>query len=101
MKVAPWIFIALAAPVLVLAVLLRLRRDTWGRERRYVDLWSITHFASGSLGFLLGLGLPLVLVVAIAWELFELAVGVYEYPTNRVIDVALAVAGWLLAHALI
>jgi hypothetical protein len=97
--VSPWIFGALLVPAAAFAVLLRTHRDTWGREGRYVDYWSIPHFLVGVFGFLLGVALPVVAAIAVAWELIELAARVREYPANRVTDVVLAVAGWLAAYA--
>lgn len=93
------VFLGMSAVVASFAVFLRLHRDTWGREGRYVDLWSIAHFLVGSLGFMVGVELPHLIVIALLWELVEIAARVHEHPANRVIDVALAVAGWLVARA--
>lgn len=95
--VAPWRTIALiAAPFVVLGVLLRLRRDTWGRELPYFDLWSFGHIGAGFLLALVGIGLLWVFVLAVAWELIEMVAGIEEYPTNRVSDVIVAIAAWPL-----
>jgi hypothetical protein len=97
--VSPWLFGALLVPAAAFSVLLRTHRDTWGREGRYFDFWSIPHFLVGVFAFLLGVALPIVAAIAVAWELIELAARVREYPTNRLTDVVLAVAGWLAAYA--
>ena len=93
-RTIPEVFVAIALPAAVFSVLLRVRHATWGREGRYVDLWSIPHFLVGVVACLLGLELVHIAAIAIVWELVELAAHVREYPANRVIDVVLAVAGW-------
>ncbi|KAB2893919.1 MAG: hypothetical protein F9K40_16875 [Kofleriaceae bacterium] len=95
------VFLGMFVVVASFAVFLRLHRDTWGREGRYVDLWSIAHFLVGALAFLAGVELPYLMVISLLWELVELAARVHEHPANRAIDVALAAAGWLVARAAI
>lgn len=101
LAVAPWLFGGLMGVAAAGAVFLRTHRATWGREGRYVDYWSIVHLLFGVLGYLVGLDLIAVMVVAAAWELIELAARVREYPTNRVIDLALAAAGWTGANLVV
>lgn len=80
---------------------LRTHDETWGKERRYVDWWSVPHFLGGVILAMFGIGLVWVAGLAIAWEGIELATNVEEYPTNRVCDIVLAVAGWALVNALV
>lgn len=73
-------------------------RESLGWEGRYIDLWSIPHFTAGIGLWGLGLDLVGVIVVAIAWELVEIAANVYEHPTNRATDVVLAMLGWTVCY---
>src|SRR5690348_8313023 len=77
-------FVAVVVPMVVISAFLRTHRDTWGREAKYVDLWSIPHFLVGVLLWLVGLDLIWVTVLAVTWELIESVSRVHEYPTNRV-----------------
>jgi hypothetical protein len=93
--IAPWRTIALiAAPFVALGVFLRVRRDTWGRELPYFDLWSFGHLGAGLQLALLGFGLFWVFALAVVWEGIEIVCRVEEYPTNRVSDVIVALAAW-------
>jgi hypothetical protein len=96
----PWLIAAIGAPFGALAVLLRIRRHTWGKELPYFDLWSFGHLGAGLLLGVLGLGLVWVVVLAVLWELIEVAARIDEYPTNRISDVIVAVAAWPLGQAL-
>ncbi len=80
------------------SALLRARPKTWGRERPVLDWWSVPHGLSGVILGLFGLGLVPTAIVAIAWEGVEIACHVREYNVNRVTDVILAFAGWILAN---
>jgi hypothetical protein len=82
-------------------IALRTHTNTWGRERHYLDWWSVPHFLGGVLLAMFGIGLVWVAALATAWECVELASRVDEYPTNRVCDIALAVGGWALVNALV
>jgi hypothetical protein len=82
-------------------IALRTHQKTWGKELRYVDWWSVPHFLSGVLLAMFGIGVAWVAALAIAWELIEITAAVDEYPTNRVVDVVLALAGWLLVNAIV
>jgi hypothetical protein len=93
------VFIGIAVPTFLFSVFLRTHRDTWGRERTYLDLWSIPHFLVGVLLWLVGVDLIWAIVIAVTWELIERVSRVYEHPTNRVMDVVLAVAGWTITEA--
>jgi hypothetical protein len=77
------------------SVVLRVRADTWGKERPVIDWWSVPHFGAGVLLAMFGTGGAIVIGVAALWEGVELVSRVDEYPTNRVADIALAFAGWV------
>ncbi|HXF43941.1 MAG TPA: hypothetical protein VNK70_00460 [Candidatus Paceibacterota bacterium] len=78
--------------------------DLWA-EGKYVDLWSVNHFLSGVLvgALLLILKVPFLPAAVIAfllfvgYELFEVALQIEEHFTNRVTDVVIDVAGFLVA----
>lgn len=81
-------------------IALRTHQKTWGRELRYLDWWSVPHFLGGVLLAMFGIGFVWVTLLAAAWECIEMAAAVEEYPTNRVCDIALAVAGWATVNAI-
>lgn len=91
--VSPWVVVAIALPWTALSIVLRAHRDTWGRERKYVDLWSIPHVIGGVLLGLFGVGVVWVLALTVWWEFAESWSRVFEHVTNRVTDVVIAVAG--------
>lgn len=98
-RLVGWPAISLiAVPWMSLSIALRLRADTWGKERPVVDWWSVPHVVAGVLFGLLGVGGVLVAMIALVWECVELASRVYEYPTNRAVDVVLAISGWGIAN---
>lgn len=99
LAVSPAAFLALFIPAAILSAFLRTHLDTWGREGKFVDLWSIPHFMFGVLGYLMGIDVIYVGAIAATWELIEVAARVREYTTNRVTDVLLAVVGWGATHA--
>ena len=74
------------------------------RDAQPFDLWTIAHT---TLGLVMGawgvLGL-FVVIFTIGWEIFEWKVpgfGETESPLNRVVDVGVAVGGWLIVAGLI
>ena len=81
-------------------VALRTHQDSWGRELRYVDWWSVPHFIGGVLLAMFGIGGVWVFALAAAWECIELATNVEEYVTNRICDILLALAGWAIVNAI-
>jgi hypothetical protein len=89
-----WVLVTIFAIAAGVGFALTKHRQTWGREKRYIDAWSIPHFLAGTLMWGLGFGLAWVVAIATAWEGVEIASRVREYPTNRVMDVALAVFGF-------
>lgn len=100
-RVVQWVWIGGASMVWGAGgIALRAHQKTWGRELRYVDWWSVPHFLGGVLLAMFGIGLAWVVAVAAMWECIELAAAVDEYPTNRICDIALAVAGWAVVNAI-
>ncbi|MDQ5955692.1 MAG: hypothetical protein QG621_696 [Patescibacteria group bacterium] len=76
------------------------------REGAWLDLWSLVHLLSG-VSFGLGISylhfgaLPsflLVLVLLIAYELWEAMVRIAEAPTNRLMDVMVGLLGYSIAY---
>ena len=97
--VPAWLIAAIAVPWFALGVVLRVKQTTLGAEGKYVDLWSVPHCIGGVLLGLVGVPLGVVVAIAAVWEIVEIAARTREYPANRVIDVALAAAGWAVANA--
>jgi hypothetical protein len=95
-----WVIGALGVLWAVSNAVLRLKQDSLGAEGKYVDWWSIPHFTTGMLFGLFGLRLAFVVGLAITWEIVEICAHTAEYPTNRITDIVLAVAGWAAAIAL-
>ncbi len=89
---------AIAVPWIAFSIFLRVKRDSWGREGKYLDLWSIPHFIGGMLLACFGIGFWLVLALTSWWECVEALCRVYEHKANRVIDVVLATSAWLLTQ---
>src|SRR4051812_42924950 len=97
-RIVSWWAIGGVGVVWVVAnIVLRLKPKTLGKELPVVDLWSIPHYLTGVLFGLFGIGFGWVLGAAVTWECIEVASAVEEYPTNRVADVLLAIAGWITA----
>jgi ABC-type uncharacterized transport system permease subunit len=90
---------AIAVPWFAMGIVLRIRRDTWGREGRYLDLWSVPHFVTGVLLALLGIGALWVVALVLIWEVIEVVAKVFEHPGNRAVDVGLALIAWPVARA--
>lgn len=78
------------------------RTDMW-REGKWLDLWSVVHFLSGTS---IGLGfyflhfdalaaVLLALVALVAYEMWEMLVKIEETPTNRFMDVVVGMASFL------
>lgn len=98
--VAWWVVVVVIVPWTAISIFLRVRVKDYGQERPYLDLWSVPHFLGGVLLGMLGIELVLVAVIAALWEGVEVVSNVSEYKPNRVIDVALACAGWTLTNAI-
>lgn len=98
--IAPlWMIAVIGVPWLALMLFLRVHRETWGKELRYLDLWSVTHVVAGLLLGILGIGLVWVVLLTVAWELIEVVARVEEYLTNRITDVVVALVAWPVAQA--
>jgi len=100
LQTTPASLVSIVAPWIALTFFLGLHRETYGREGRYLDFWSISHFGAGIVAWSIGLGIGWSLALAIAWELVEIVSRVHEHPTNRVVDTLLALGGWFLADAI-
>jgi hypothetical protein len=94
-RVGPPILAVVGAAWLAFSLFLRVRRDDFGREGRYVDLWSVSHLLGGALLAMLGIPLGWSVALAVGWEAVEVVARVHEYPVNRLLDVVLATAGWV------
>lgn len=78
--------------------------NTYWREGRYVDLWSINHVLSGIVlaSLLFGLKAPfgwsLLAAVAlfVGWEVVEVLTGIKEHMPNMIMDVVCDLAGFLV-----
>lgn len=103
-----WLWRGIFVGVFVLATAVAVVFSEWiklstSTDKGPFDLYSLSH---GSAGLLFGAWfLPLwwVLVITIAWEMFEASVpgwGMREPFVNRATDVGLAVAGWFLVVGL-
>ena len=102
-----WVRIAFAvffaAVTVTIAILSDVAHVLPSTDRGPFDWYTIAH---GSAGLVFGAWfLPLwwVLVITIAWEMFEASVpgwGMHEPFLNRVIDVTVAVFGWFLVAGL-
>jgi hypothetical protein len=74
-------------------------QDPGGRDDTPLDRWTIVHCLAGVVFGIWVVPLFYVLVVIIVWECFEFSVegfGDQEVIMNRVVDVGVAVAGWLI-----
>lgn len=84
------------------------RTDVW-REGKWLDLWSVVHVLSGmSFGFGMHLfpwepsaSVVIVLVLLIAYEMFEVIAEIEETPTNRFMDVVTGMVGFLPVYFLL
>ena len=95
-----WTLLAIGIPWIGFSLLLRLRRDTIGKEGPVLDLWSIPHFVGGVLLGLFDVPLLSITLLVVGWELVESVSRIYEHLANRVADIILALVGWLLAQLL-
>ena len=99
-QTSPASMVSIVAPWTALTFFLWSQRETYGREGRYLDFWSISHFGAGIVAWSIGVGAVWLIALAVAWELVEIVSRVHEYPANRVVDTLLAVGGWFLADAM-
>lgn len=98
-KLVPlWVLLAIVVPWLAFSIVLRIRRDDWGREGKYFDLWSIPHAFAGVMLGLVDVRLVWVVLLTVWWEGVEAVSRVHEQVPNRFIDVAIACVGWSAAQ---
>ena len=83
-------------------------RDLGGKatdlDHTAFDRWSIVHTSAGVVMGLFSIPFLLVLVLTVAWEIFEIVApgfGEDEVPLNRLTDILVAWAGWLVFAGLI
>jgi RHS repeat-associated protein len=65
--------------------------------------WSAVHFLAGWIFFFMGAPFPVVAALTVLWEGFEMfahGFGENEVNSNRLADIGLAWAGWLISFAL-
>jgi hypothetical protein len=100
--VAAWIWalrlIAIAAGVAIAIVLIARDKDIQ-RDSTPFDYWTIAHTMAGVVMGAWSIPFPLVVIFTIAWEIFEYVVpgfGDTEIFSNRVVDIAVAWAGWII-----
>lgn len=102
-----WVLRALAFVIWIgmgIALVLRERRITarggaLDRDTTAFDLWTIPHTWAGVVFGLWGVPFTLVVLLTIAWEIFEWQVpgfGETESLGNRVVDIAVAWGAWIL-----
>jgi hypothetical protein len=96
-----WALLAIGLPWIAFSVYLRLHRDDLGREGKFLDWWSISHIIGGALLGSFDIGLVWVALLVIWWECVESVSLVFEYVTNRVTDIVIALLGWGIAQLLI
>ena len=79
---------------------------SWQIDGKYLDLWSMVHFLGGSLIaiaiFLLRVnfvvGLCLALTLMILWEIYEDNIVAGEQLSNKIVDVAIGLSGFLMTY---
>ncbi len=74
------------------------------RDDTAFDLWTIAHTTAGLVLGAWGIPFPLVVVFTVAWEFFEMYVpgfGDKEVFSNRVVDILVAIAGWLVVAGIV
>lgn len=81
--------------------------DIW-QEGKYLDWWSLTHILAGGvlagLSIFIGLGFWMGLLIAflilLSWEFYEVFRSIEESFKNRVMDMIIGIAGFLIAYPL-
>lgn len=74
-------------------------------EAKYLDLWSIVHVLFGVMlgivipffGFSFLVSVSIAVILLLAWELFESAVGIGEFAMNKFIDLLVGMIGYFIA----
>ena len=78
-------------------------------EGKYVDLWAVNHILAGAIlagiftlsGLNLFFGLAISTVLMIAWEVIEIWQDQIEFLGNKVLDVLLGIAGYVLMYLIV
>jgi hypothetical protein len=104
-----WIWVVrVVTPVLGIGWLIWLGRHERSLNDRHlpvhndtiaVDLWTIAHTMAGVVMGAWGIPLPLVVLFTIGWEFFEKyggGIGSDESLDNRIVDVVVALIGWIV-----
>lgn len=77
-------------------------------EGKYIDFWTVNHTLAGIViaGTVIFLNLPLWLsliilfVLTISWEIYETVKNIHESEANRIIDVIVAIIGFIVMYIL-
>ena len=107
-----WVFrigMAVAGAVIVFGSLgresdLKRRGLTAQRIPKVVDSWTLVHTCAGLVMGAWGIPFPLVALFTVGWEIYEYVVpgfGDTELMTNRVVDIAVAWAGWAIVAGIV
>jgi hypothetical protein len=75
-------------------------------EGKHIDFWSVNHTLAGGviagstifLNFSFWLSVAILLSLTIIWEIYETVKNIHETTKNRVIDVIVAVIGYILMY---
>lgn len=101
--VAPWLRWGVTGVWLVATIILGIidfkKTNDPSRDATPLDRWTIIHTGAGVVFGLWSVPLLYVLIAVIFWECFEFAVagfGDQEVILNRVVDVVVALLGWLV-----
>jgi hypothetical protein len=95
------LLLAIGVPWIAGSIYLRIHRAGVGGEGKYLDWWSVPHIVGGALLGLFDIGLVWVLLLTIWWECVESVSRSFEYFTNRVTDIVIAVVGWSIAQLIV
>jgi len=79
------------------------------QEREYVDFWNIPHLLFGAMFFCICFlfnlrfvfSLILLIILKMAWEIYEQKNFIRETPANSVLDVITGIIGFLLSYFII
>ena len=78
-------------------------------EGKYIDLWAVNHILAGAIlagiftlsGLNLFFGLAISTVLMIAWEVIEIWQDQIEFLGNKVLDVLLGIAGYVVMYLIV
>lgn len=71
-------------------------------EGAFIDLWSIPHFITGAIIALIAVifqvsfltGFFVIMLISVAWELYEILANIYEIGTNSVFDIVISLVAY-------